>query len=215
MSSPAHISTGTLARRVRLFVFSLVVLGLLGPIGMAYAAYRVHQLNTAVAEYGPAASLYRVRTAAIHQLSDMETSFHRFLLDGSSASLNLMQRDKERIEQMAQEDPELKADKLLQNLVSKEQQWSSLVAPLIEERKSLPAGQGLSEDLLAHYRTINPDLDVVRFESGAEGDYRHSLENLGQSEQQTRLGFFVTCLTAAVILAILSLALAAGALRQM
>src|SRR5215472_14750038 len=214
MSSPAHISTGTLARRVRLFVFSLVVLGLLGPIGMAYAAYRVHQLNTAVAEYGPAASLYRVRTAAIHQLSDMETSFHRFLLDGSSASLNLMQRDKERIEQMAQEDPELKTDQLLQSMVAKEQKWFEQVAPLIEERKNLPPGQGISEDFVAHYRVLNPDLDVVRFESSAERDYRHTLEALNQSEQSTGLGFFVTWLTGAVVLAVLMLALAVAALRH-
>jgi len=159
--------------------------------------------------------LYRVRTAAIHQLSDMETSFHRFLLDGDSASLTLMQRDKERIEQMAQEDPELKSDQLMQSMVAKEQQWSAQVAPLIEERKNLPPGQGISEDFVAHYRVLNPDLDVVRFESSAERDYRHTLEALNQSEQSTGLGFFVTWLTGAVVLAILMLALALGALRHL
>jgi hypothetical protein len=215
MSSRPQISAGSFAPRIRLFVFALVLLGLLGTAGLAYVAYRIHQLNAAVSNYGPAASLYRVRTAAIHQLSDMETSFHRFLLDGSSASLNLMQRDKERIEQMAQEDPELKADQLLQTMVAKEQKWSEQIVPLIEERKNLPAGQGISEELLAHYRILNPDLDVVRFESGAEHDYRHTLEALNQSEQQTRLGFFMAWLTAAVLLAILILALALGALRHM
>jgi len=215
MSSRAQVSAGSLAPRVRLFLLALVLLGLLGTAGLAYAAYRVHQLNLAVRGYGPAASLYRVRTAAIHQLSDMETSFHRFLLDGDSASLTLMQRDKERIEQMAQEDAELKADPLMQSLVAKEQQWSAQIAPLIEERKNLPGGQGISEGFVDRYRVLNPDLDVVRFESGAERDYRHSLEALTQSEPQTGLGFFVTWLTAAVVLAILTLTLAVGALRQM
>jgi len=215
MSSRAQISAGSLAPRVRLIILALVVLGLLGAAGLAFTAYRVHQLNVAVSNYGPAASLYRVRTAAIHQLSDMETSFHRFLLDGDSASLTLMQRDKERIEQMAQEDPELKSDQLLQGIVVKEQKWSEQVAPLIEERKNLPPGQGISEDFVAHYRVLNPDLDVVRFESSAERDYRHTLEALNQSEQSTGLGFFVTWLTGAVVLAILMLALALGALRHL
>jgi hypothetical protein len=214
MSSRAQISAVSLAPRVRLFILVLVVLGLLGAIGLAFTAYRVHQLNVAVSNYGPAASLYRVRTAAIHQLSDMETSFHRFLLDGNSASLTLMQRDKERIEQMAQEDPELKSDQLLQSMVAKEQKWSEQVAPLVEERKNLPPGQGISEDFVAHYRVLNPDLDVVRFESSAERDYRHTLEALNQSEQSTGLGFFVAWLTGAVVLAILMLVLAASALRQ-
>jgi hypothetical protein len=187
----------------------------LGAVGLAFNAYRIHKLNAAVSDYGPAASLYRVRTAAIHQLSDMETSFHRFLLDSDSASLTLMQRDKEHIEQMAQEDPELKSDQLLQSMVTKEQKWSEQIAPLIEERKNLPAGQGISEDFIAHYRVLNPDLDVVRFESGAERDYRHTLEALNQSEQQTGLGFFMISLTGAVLLAILLLVLALGALRHL
>src|SRR5215472_11278468 len=215
MSSRAQISAVHFAPRVRLFVLALVLVGLLGAASLAYTAYRVHQLSSAVSNYGPAASLYRVRTAAIHQLSDMETSFHRFLLDGDSASLTLMQRDKERIEQMAQEDPELKSDQLMQSMVAKEQQWSAQVAPLIEERKNLPPGQGISEDFVAHYRVLNPDLDVVRFESSAERDYRHTLEALNQSEQSTGLGFFVTWLTGAVVLAILMLALALGALRHL
>jgi hypothetical protein len=215
MSSRAQISAGGLAPRVRLFVLALVLLGLLGAAGLAYAAYRVHQLNAALSDYGPAASLYRVRTAAIHQLSDMETSFHRFLLDGDSASLTLMQRDKERIEQMAQEDPELKSDQLMQSIVAKEQQWSAKIAPLIEERKNLPPGQGISEDFVAHYRVLNPDLDVVRFESGAERDYRQTLEALNQSEQRTGLGFFVTWLSGAVVLGILIVALAIGAIRHL
>ena len=215
MSSRAQISAVSLAPRVRLFILVLVVLVLLGAVGLAFTAYRVHQLNVAVSNYGPAASLYRVRTAAIHQLSDMETSFHRFLLDGNSASLTLMQRDKERIEQMAQEDPELKSDQLLQSMVAKEQKWSEQVAPLVEERKNLPPGQGISEDFVAHYRVLNPDLDVVRFESGAERDYRQTLEALNQSEQRTGLGFFVTWLSGAVVLGILIVALAIGAIRHL
>src|SRR5215472_10156219 len=214
MSSRAQISAGSLAPRVRLFILVLVFLGLLGAVGLAFTAYRVHQLNVAVSDYGPAASLYRVRTAAIHQLSDMETSFHRFLLDGDSASLTLMQRDKERIEQMAQEDAELKADPLMQSLVAKEQQWYQQISPLIEERKNLPGGQGLSEDFVSHFRTLSPDLDVVSFEVRAEQDYRHALEGMAEPQKQAQVRFSVMSWFVAVLLIILIIALAGAALRH-
>src|SRR5690242_7647087 len=107
MSSQTQASASSLGRKARVFILGILLMGLIGAVGLVFAGYRTRELTAAMNGYAPAASLYRVRTAAIHQLSDMETSFHRFLLDGNSASLNLMQRDKERIEQMAQEDPEL------------------------------------------------------------------------------------------------------------
>jgi hypothetical protein len=151
----------------------------------------------------------------IHQLSDMETALHRFLLDGNSASLNLLQRDKERIEQIAQEDPELKADKLLQSLVAKEQQWYQQVSPLIEERKNLPAGQGLNEEFVSHFRTLSPDLDVVSFEVRAEQEYRHALEAMAQPEKQARERFSVMCWFVAVLLIVLVIALAGTSMRHL
>jgi CHASE3 domain sensor protein len=215
MSPQAQTYAGGLARRVKIFVFGLLLLGVLGAAALGYAAYRVYELNAQMSSYAPAASLYRVRTTVIHQLSDMETALHRFLLDGNSSSLNLMQRDKERIEQMAQEDPELQADKLLQSLVAKEQQWYQQVSPLIEERKNLPAGQGLSEDFVNHFRTLSPDLDVVSFEVRAEREYRQALEGMAQSERQSRLRFSVMSWFGAVLLIVFMIALTGAALRHL
>jgi CHASE3 domain sensor protein len=215
MSPQPQAYAGGVARRVRIFVFALLLLGILGAISLAFAGYRLYQLNAEMSSYAPAASLYRVRTSVIHQLSDMETALHRFLLDGNSSSLNLLQRDKERIEQMAQEDPELRADKLLQGLVAKEQQWYQQVSPLIEERKNQPGGQGLSEDFVNHFRTLSPDLDVISFEVRAEREYRQALEGMAQSERQSRLRFSVASWFGAVLLIVFIIALAGAALRHL
>lgn len=212
---PRPTAAGSSAGKVRTFIFGLLASGLLGAAGLGFAGFRVHQLNAAVSDYPAAASLYRVRTAAVHQLSDMETAFNRFLLDGNSANLSLLERDRESVEQLAQQDPELKADKILQDMVAKEQQWYVQVAqPLMQQRKGLPAGQGLSEDFLARYRTSNADLGVISFEVGAEHAFRDSLEGLVQSERHTSSALSVTCLVAGVLLMILTFVLASGALRQ-
>jgi len=214
MPLQAQSSVGRLVRRVQIFVLGLLLLGVLGAASLGFAGYRLYQLNAEMSSYAPAASLYRVRTSVIHQLSDMETALHRFLLDGNSASLTLLQRDKERIEQIAQEDPELRADKLLQSLVAKEQQWYQQVSPLIEERKSLPPGQGLSEDFVSHFRTLSPDLDVVSFEVRAEQDYRHALEAMAQPEKQAQVRFSVMSWLVAALLIVLTIALAGAAMRH-
>jgi hypothetical protein len=215
MALQTQSSVGRLVRRAKIFVFGLLLLGVLGAAGLGFAGYRLYQLNAEMSSYAPAASLYRVRTSVIHQLSDMETALHRFLLDGDSASLTLLQRDKERIEQIAQEDPELKADKLLQSLVAREQQWYQKVSPLIEERKNLPSGQGLSEDFVSHFRTLSPDLDVVSFEVLAEQEYRHALEAMAQPEKQAQERFSVMCWFVAVLLIVLVIALAGTSVRHL
>lgn len=205
----------SLARRARAAIVGLLLLGFLGAAGLAYAGYRAHQISVAVSDYSSAASLYQARTSAIQRLSDLETAFHRFLVDGNSVNLNLMERDKEALEQLAQQDSQTKADKLLQDMVAKEQQWYSHTAqPLIEQRKGLPAGQGISEDFLSHYRTASPDLGVINFENSAEGAYRHSRQGLEDSEKQARLWFLLACLAAAVLLIVLIFMLATGALKH-
>jgi hypothetical protein len=204
-----------LARRARASIVGLLLLGFLGAAGLAYAGYRAHRISAAVNDYASAASLYQTRTAAIQRLSDLETAFHRFLLDGNSVNLNLMERDKEALEQLAQQDSQTKADTLLQDMVAKEQQWYSHTAqPLIDQRKSLPAGQGISEDFLSHYRTASPDLGVINFENTAEGAYRQSLQGLQDSRHQTRIWFLLACVAAAVLLIILIFMLASGALKH-
>jgi hypothetical protein len=205
----------SLARRARASIMGLLVLGFLGALGLAYAGYRARQISAAVSDYAAAASLHQARIAAIQRLSDLETAFHRFLLDGNSLNLNLMERDKEALEQLAQQDPQTRGDKLLQDMVAKEQQWYSHTAqPLIDQRKNVPAGQGLSEDFLTHYRTASPDLGVINFENAAEGAYRQSLQGLQDSEKQARLWFLLACLAVAVLLIVLIFMLASGALKH-
>lgn len=208
---------GRLAAKARMFIVGLVLLGLLGALGLGFAAYRAHQLSVAMSELPKAASLFRSQTAVLHQLSDMEKAFDRYMLDGNSANLELMQRDKASVEQylqIAQQDPELQADKLLPEMVAKSQAWYSQVQPLVEQRRNLPAGLGLSEEFLSHYRQGRPDLDLIGFEIKAESAYHHALEGLAGAEKPTKIWFLVACLTAALLLIVFILALAGGALRH-
>jgi hypothetical protein len=210
-------TVGRLAAKVRMFILGVASLGLLGALGLGYAGYRAHQFSTAVGELPKAASLFRAQTAVLHQLSDMEKAFDRYLLDGNSSSLELMDRDKSSVEQyvqIAQQDPELQSDKLMPEMLAKAQAWRSQVQPLIDERKNLPAGQGLSEEFLSHYRQNRPSLDLIGYEIKAEGAYRHPLENLTESEKQTKVWFLLFCLSTALLLIVAILALAASALRH-
>jgi hypothetical protein len=210
-----RLSATSLARRVRAYIVGLLLLGFLGALGLAYAGYRAHRISAAVSDYAGAASLYQARSTAIQRLGDIETAFHRYLLDGNSVNLNLIERDKEALAQLAQQDAQSRADKLLQDMVAREQQWYSQTAlPLIDQRKSLPAGQGLSEDFLSHYRTASPDLGIINFENSAEGAYRQSLQGLMQSERQTRFWFLLACFAVALLLTILIFALASGSLKH-
>ena len=96
------ISTIKLARKAWLRVAGMLLLALLGATALGFYGYQIHRLDAALNSYKDAAQLYQVRTEAIHRLSDMETAFNRYLLDGNSANLGLIQADKQRIEQLAQ-----------------------------------------------------------------------------------------------------------------
>lgn len=208
---------GRLATKVRMFILGLASLGLLGALGLGYAGYRAHQFSTAVGELPKAASVFRAQTAVLHQLSDMEKAFDRYMLDGNSSTRELLERDKASVEQyvqIAQQDPELKNDRLLPEMLTKAQAWYSQAQPLIEERKNLPPGQGLSEEFLAHYRQNRPNLNLIGFEIKAESAYRQPLENLTESEKQTKIWFLVFCLSTALLLIVAILALAVSALRH-
>jgi hypothetical protein len=189
----------------------MLLLGFLGALGLAYAGYRAHRISSAVSDYTAAASLHQARTTAIQRLSDMDSAFYRFLLDGNSVNLNLIERDKEALQQLAQQDSQTRSDKLLQDMLAREQQWYSQSAqPLIEQRKSLPAGQGVSEDFLSHYRAASPDLGIVNFENSVESEYRQSLQSLQESQKQTKIWFLLACIGAAVLLIVLIYLMASG-----
>jgi hypothetical protein len=176
-----------LARKAWIRLIGLLLLGLLGAAALAFYGYQIHHLDAALNSYKDAASQYRARTEAIHRLSDMEAAFNRYLLDGNSANLGLIQADKQRIEQLAQWDASAQHDQLLQNLVAAEQKWhGQAVQPIIEERRKVTAGQGLPEDFLAKYRAAPQDLQIVNFEIAAENTYHQAQQALEQSENQLR-----------------------------
>jgi CHASE3 domain sensor protein len=207
---------GRLAGRARLFVFGLLFASLIGPLGLLFAGYQVYKSNAALNDYRDAASLYRSQAEAILRLNDMETAFNRFLLDGNSANLALVQRDKERIEQVAQQDDRTKGDKLLQTLMAKEQQWFTHVAqPLIESRKGLPAGQGISEDFLARYRASGSDLGAINFETEMERTYQSAAQELDRVQRELRIWISLAYLAAALCAGVLAFAMASGALRRL
>ena len=151
-------SPGSLARKAHALVFGMLVLGLLAAAALGYAGFQLHGINAAMRDY---ADHELARKQAESLLSEMEISFTRFLLDGNSANLALLQRDHVSLEQLAQSDASRK-DQVLRNMVEQEKRWYSQVAqPLIEQRRNLPPGQGLSEDFLAHYRASGTSQALV------------------------------------------------------
>ena len=175
-----------LARRAWMRLFGLLVLALLGAVALGFYGYELHRLQTALSVYQNAEAQFHARTEAIHRLSSMEAAFNRYLLDGNSANLGLMQSDQRRIEQLAQQDSNAQTDRLLQNIVATEQKWWAQVAPVIEARKALAAGQGLPEDFLAKYRAASQDLQTINFEIAADNDLRGAQQGLQLAEDQLR-----------------------------
>lgn len=204
------------ARKARILILGMFLASLLGPLGLLYAGYQVYRSSAAVSGYSRAASLYRSRSEAIRRLNDMETAFNRFLLDGNSANLTLAQRDKEAIDQLASRDAAGgEPDKLLHDLAAKAQQWYTQVAqPLIDQRRGLPSGQGLSEDFLAHYRAANSDLGATSFEAETESSYNTALQELNQAQQRMNIWVSLMYLAVAVGAGVLAFFLASGALRH-
>lgn len=176
-----------LARKAWLRLFGLLLLALAAAVALAFYGYQLYKLDGAVTTYQNAAAQFHVRTEAIHRLSSMEAAFNRYLLDGNSANLGLMQSDQRRIEQLAQQDASAQHDELLQKIVAAEQKWGGQTAqPMIEERRKLAAGQGLPEDFLAKYRAASQDLQTINFEIAADNAQRQAQQELQQVDSQQR-----------------------------
>jgi hypothetical protein len=199
-----------LARRAWMSLAALLLLSLLAAVGLGFYGYQLHRLDSALAAYKQAAAQYQVRTEAIHRLSDMETAFNRYLLDGNSANLGLIQADKQRIEQLAQWDADAQHDQLLQNLVAAEQKWhGQIVQPIIEERRKIAAGQGLPEDFLAKYRASGQDLQLITFETNAENAQHQAQQALQQSQNEVRWVWLPYPLAALVLIGVVALTVSA------
>jgi hypothetical protein len=199
-----------LARAAWVRVIALLLVGLLAAAGLAFYGYQLYRLEAALNSYKQAAAEYQVRTAAIDHLSDMEAAFNRYLLDGNSANMGLIQADKQRVEQLAQADADAQDDKLLQSLVTTEQKWyGQAVQPMIEERRKLAAGQGLPEDFLAKYRAAPQDLQIVNFETNTENEHRQAQVTLRQTENQMRWLWLPFPLAALLIIGVIVLAIGA------
>jgi flagellar basal body-associated protein FliL len=207
-------SAGSLARKAHSHVFGILVLGLLAAVGLGYSGYQLHQLNSALNQYAEAAAQHQARMEAINLLNEMDASFTRFLLDGNSANFGLMQRDRETLEQLAQRDT-ARNDQVIQNLVTQEKRWYAQVAqPLIEQRKNLPNGQGLSEDFLAHYRASGTGLDLVNPEAASQTAQGDAFHQLADSQQKLSVWFSAGYLAAAILLVLGVSALAWGAFKN-
>ena len=161
-------SPGSLARKAHAHVFGLLILGVLAAAALGFSGYQIHAINSVMAQ---SAEFSLNRSEAESLLNEMEISFTRFLLDGNSANLALMQRDRVSFEQLADRDS-VRNDPVIQNQVAQEKRWYTQVQPFIELRKNVPPGQGLSEDFLARYRASGTALELVNpqasqgFESG-------------------------------------------------
>jgi CHASE3 domain sensor protein len=181
-------SAAKLARKAWTRVISLVLLSLLGMVALGFYGLQLHRLEAAKNNYKDSEQQYHLRTQAIHRLSDMEAAFNRFLLDANTANLDLLQSDKQKIEQLSQQSPDAQHDQLLQNLIATEQKWNTqAVQPLVEERRKLAAGQGLPEDFLAKYRGSRQDLQVMNTELAAEDAHHQAQQALQQTEDQLHL----------------------------
>ena len=199
-----------LARMGRTRVAGLLLLSLLGAAALAFYGYQLHRMNGVLNSYKQAASQYQMRTEAIHRLSDMEAAFNRYVLDGNSANLGLLQSDKQRIEQLAQWDADAQHDQLLQNLMAAEQKWyGQAVQPMIEERRKLAVGQGLPEDFLAKYRAAPQDLQVINFEIATENTHHQAQQTLQQSQNQLRWLWLPYPLAGLLVVGVVALAIGA------
>lgn len=199
-----------LARKGRTRVAGLLLLSLLGSAALAFYGNQLHRMNGVLNSYKQAASQYQTRTEAIHRLSDMEAAFNRYLLDGNSANLGLLQSDKQRIEQLAQSDADAQHDQLLQNLMAAEQKWyGQAVQPMIEERRKLAAGQGLPEDFLAKYRAAPQALQVINLEIATENAHHQAQQALQQSQNQLRWLWLPYPLAGLLVVGVIALAIGA------
>lgn len=201
------IPAAKLARKAWMRLLGLLLLALVGAAALAFYGYELHRLDKALTTYQTAAAQFQVRTEAIHRLSDMEASFNRYLLDGNSANLGLLQSDKQRIEQIAQQDADAQHDQLLQSAVATEQKWyTQTVQPMLDARNKLAAGQGLPEDFLARYRSSGQDLQVINSEITAETAHHQAQQELQQAENQLHWPWLPYPLAALLVIGVIWLA---------
>jgi hypothetical protein len=180
-------SAAKLARQAWLRVANLLIFAFLSAAALAFYGIKLENLSKAKDAYKNAEQAYHVRTQAIHRVSDMEAAFNRYLLDANSANLDLLQSDKQRIEQLAQQDADTQHDQLLQGMVASEKKWNEqVVQPLVEERRKLAAGQGISEDFLGKYRAARQDLQVLNTEIAAENAHHQAQQALERTENTLR-----------------------------
>ncbi len=181
MTSLEEVSSS--ARRpaviAHLSVFALLILSLVAVAGLSWTAYHLHQLDGAINDHSAALRQYENRQEAIFALDSMDVALHRFMLDGNSAYEDLVHLNKDLVERLAQRDDGAKNDKILQDLIAREQQWYTQFAqPLMDQRRQSPAGQGLPEDLLNRYRTSKQELSTFNSEMAAQTAYQRDMTNL-------------------------------------
>ena len=216
---PATPQPTTPSRRILRFkagaqLSGLILVALLAAIALGYAGYKLHQLDSAAKDFALLAQHHQLQVEAISRLSVMENAFNRFLLDGNSANLGLLETSRQSLEQMAQRDEEAKKDDLLQKALAREQQWYPRAQQLIEERKRLAPNQGLTEEFLNHYRTPDPSLGIINFQSASDDAYNQGLQSLMAAQKQAAWTPFLAYLVAAALIVLL-FPLAPAAFRSM
>lgn len=205
MSTPTP-SPGSLARKAHLYVFGILLLGLLAAVGLGYAGFLVYDINIGMKQH---AEFGLTTSQAESLMNEIEISFTRFLLDGNSANLALMQRDRAELEQLEQSEGAGK-DQSLKNMIEQEKRWYQQVSPLIEQRKNLPPGQGLSEDFLARYRASGTTLALVTPDASQGWSSSHQEVHYMQLSVWLAVAYFA----AAILLAVGACVLAWGAFKN-
>jgi len=207
-------SAGSLARTAHAHVFGILVLGLLAAFGLGYSGYRLYELNSSLNTYAEAAAQQQARMEALNLLNEMETFFSRYLLDGNAANLSLLQRDRDNLEELGQRNTS-RNDQVIQNLVAQEKKWYTQVAqPLIDQRGKLPAGQGLSEDFLAHYRASGTGLELVNPDAAGQTGPTTAYQQFIDAQRKASVWLSVGYLASAIVLMLAVCALAWGAFKN-
>jgi hypothetical protein len=197
-----------------LFTFVLFVLSLAAVAGLGWTAFHLLRLDGAISDHSAALRQYENRQEAIFALDSMDMALHRFILDGNTANVDLIRLNKDLVERLAQKDAAAQNDKMLQDLVAREQQWYAQFAqPLIDQRRQLPAGQGLREDLLNRYRMTKKDLATFDTEMAAQTAYQHDVQNLLDAQKHIGPGPVVR-FGAAVLVVVVIFAVAWGTFRN-
>jgi hypothetical protein len=167
------------------YTFILLVLSLVAATGLVWTAYHLHRLDTAISNHTAALHQYQIRQEALFAVDSMDVALHRYLLDGNAANADLIRLNKDLVERLAQQDAAAQSDRLLQDLVAREQQWYLLFAqPIMEQRRQAPAGMGVPEEVLNRYRTTPKILATFDTEMLAQAGYQKDLKELQDAQKQ-------------------------------